>query len=533
MYINIFCIFIAVFSLSTSSSLASEFGKGLVEESPEKYKNFDTVPRFRAYLPPEVDLSFRFPTPGSQGSQGSCTAWATGYALRSYHEGINRRWDNFSSSSQTFSPSYIYNRIHRNGSCSGTAISVALDLLKNEGVVPFSDFPYNAQDCSRQPEPEQIKDARQNRIKSWRALNVSKIDDAKGQLASGNPVVFGMNISDSFDNIRGDFIYDDITSPRTGGHAMVLVGYSDAKQAFKLINSWGTRWGDKGYAWVSYRAVRALSQNQFVIDGLVSPPVPPVVPVKIVVEPTPIPTPVLVVPPAPKPIPIPSIVELSAQINALVNKVQCSKIDANLTPERVVKLTGFLGGKSDLQELQKSIGALPSVKRVDSDLKVRPWPQCEVYLNFAETMATPQGLSIALKGGKGSDFTEGNSLVVEVTTPAYPSYVYISYLQASGEVAHLYWPADRFPKPVAPSSKLTFGGGENGQPIYRVGPPYGDEIIVVTTSASPLFQDSLPNNDSDRAYLTDFRRAFALRPKSGGGERIVSTVVAPLRTYSK
>lgn len=31
-----------------------------------------------------VDLSSKFPGPGSQGDQGSCTAWAVGYALKSF-----------------------------------------------------------------------------------------------------------------------------------------------------------------------------------------------------------------------------------------------------------------------------------------------------------------------------------------------------------------------------------------------------------------------------------------------------------------
>jgi hypothetical protein len=33
---------------------------------------------------------------------------------------------------------------------------------------------------------------------------------------------------------------------------MAIVGYDDAKQAFKVINSWGTSWGSNGYGWISY-----------------------------------------------------------------------------------------------------------------------------------------------------------------------------------------------------------------------------------------------------------------------------------------
>ena len=59
-------------------------GMGFVREPIEVYRSFTSVPRFRNWLPREVDLSARFPRAGSQGQQGSCTAWAVGYAVRSY-----------------------------------------------------------------------------------------------------------------------------------------------------------------------------------------------------------------------------------------------------------------------------------------------------------------------------------------------------------------------------------------------------------------------------------------------------------------
>ncbi|MBS1563764.1 MAG: peptidase, partial [Bacteroidetes bacterium] len=37
-----------------------------------------------------------------------------------------------------------------------------------------------------------------------------------------------------------------------GGHAVMAVGYSDAKQAVLVRNSWGTGWGIKGYFWMPY-----------------------------------------------------------------------------------------------------------------------------------------------------------------------------------------------------------------------------------------------------------------------------------------
>ena len=116
--------------------------KGWVREPSHVKAAIPLMLRFQNYLPEEVDLSSKFPTPGDQGQQSSCTAWATGYAMRSYYEGKRRNW-NFSSSRQLISPAYIYNRVHDfRGNCdTGTAISDALGVLKNEGAPTLSVYP--------------------------------------------------------------------------------------------------------------------------------------------------------------------------------------------------------------------------------------------------------------------------------------------------------------------------------------------------------------------------------------------------------
>ncbi len=182
--------------------------------------------------------------------------------------------------------------------------------------------------------------------------------------------------------------------------------------------------------------------------------------------------------------------------------------------------------------LEADLLATPGVRRVRSEAKLYPWPQCEVYLSFGEALAEGKGISARLRGSEGNSFREGDSLSIEVVTPSYPSYLYVSYLQANGEVAHLAWPQGRISRPLAPNTKVTFGGGI-GQPMYRIGGPFGDEIIVVVASASPLFQQELPDGENDREYLTSFRKAFVLRPQGGGGQRTVAAVAVPLKTQSR
>ena len=60
-------------------------GYGALPADPEKVRSLTGTPEFRSFLPEVVDLSSYFPVPGDQGQQGSCTAWATGYAARAYY----------------------------------------------------------------------------------------------------------------------------------------------------------------------------------------------------------------------------------------------------------------------------------------------------------------------------------------------------------------------------------------------------------------------------------------------------------------
>jgi C1A family cysteine protease len=39
---------------------------------------------------------------------------------------------------------------------------------------------------------------------------------------------------------------------RIGGHAVMAVGYDDSKRTFLVRNSWGKKWGKKGYFTMPY-----------------------------------------------------------------------------------------------------------------------------------------------------------------------------------------------------------------------------------------------------------------------------------------
>ena len=92
------------------------------------------------------------------------------------------------------------------------------------------------------------------------------LTSVKNYLAAGIPSMFGFWGFPSFDssNVKGGIPYPCPGEQAQWGHAIVAVGYDDAKKikntkcnktttgALLIRNSWGTQWGDAGYGWMPY-----------------------------------------------------------------------------------------------------------------------------------------------------------------------------------------------------------------------------------------------------------------------------------------
>jgi len=51
-------------------------------------------------------------------------------------------------------------------------------------------------------------------------------------------------------------IYRQATGKLPGGHAVAIVGFDYAEQFWLIQNSWGSSWGDNGYARIGYGEVQ-------------------------------------------------------------------------------------------------------------------------------------------------------------------------------------------------------------------------------------------------------------------------------------
>lgn len=223
-------------------------------------------------LPPSVDLSNDLPLPGDQGAQGSCVAFATGYAYKSFQEKLDNGWT-YDTTAHVFSPSYIYNQIHGDNSASGggSSFSDAFNLLQNQGCATLDVMPYDGAEYaySTVPTATMMAKAAQHKSASWASLPSGDYNEVRAHLANREVVVIGIPVFPDLDAISfTDPIYDDGQGTSRGNHALAVVGYDDSRRALKFINSWGQSWGLVGYGWISYDLFSRISFASFVMTDL-------------------------------------------------------------------------------------------------------------------------------------------------------------------------------------------------------------------------------------------------------------------------
>jgi len=231
----------------------------------EQYQSIplaDQISATKSY-PSTVNLSC--PPILNQGGEGSCVSWGVGYAARSIS------WQDlyggsFNYSTNIFSPEFIYNQIKVTDCSSGSYITDGLDLIQDQGVCVWNDMPYTDVSCDLYPNTYQAQQAINYKISSYTRLSVS-LDAFKDQLAAGKPIVVGGPVYRDFYYLG----YNEIqtkTRRSYGGHCYCVVGYDDSKDAFLIMNSWGTSWGTNGFGWISYDIMNSVFTEAYVLNEL-------------------------------------------------------------------------------------------------------------------------------------------------------------------------------------------------------------------------------------------------------------------------
>ena len=253
---------------------SEDLGLGLKRMDVQAYQSAHILRADPVALPASVDLSVDAPLPRSQGLQGSCVGWAVAFAVKTYHERIERGWP-LTDERHVMSPAYVYNQIRVPGG--GSFFVDAFNVLIEQGVSSWALMPYDPSDNRSQPSAAARAEAADYKIADWGAVQRTThavfVQEVKRHLAAGDPVLIGVPVYPDFHSLsESNPVYDDASGAVSGAHAIVIVGYDDARSAFKIINSWGTDWGIGGYGWIDYDASDSLIWEAYVLEDVVASP---------------------------------------------------------------------------------------------------------------------------------------------------------------------------------------------------------------------------------------------------------------------
>jgi C1A family cysteine protease len=206
-----------------------------------------------APLPSSVDLRPDCPPVYDQGPLGSCTANAIAAALE-FDQMKQRLGD-------VFVPSRLfiyYNERVIEGTVDEDAGAMIRDGMKsvaNQGAPRERLWPYVVARLRIKPTATSYKDASKHPAVLYERL-VQHISQFQACLAAGYPFVFGFSVYESFESSAvaqsGRVPMPAATERLLGGHAVLAVGYDDRQREFLARNSWGDRWGMRGYFTIPY-----------------------------------------------------------------------------------------------------------------------------------------------------------------------------------------------------------------------------------------------------------------------------------------
>jgi len=208
---------------------------------------------------------------GDQGSSGSCVGWATADGLLRWHFVKAGRIAKSKRLSVRFTwmaakeTDEFINRPTSFIEKDGTSLKAALDISRNFGAVDESVLPFAPATLSDLEAQAFYSLAAQLKIASYFNLGTN-VANWRTWLATKGPILVRLGVDATWDNASATAGKMDTYQPQTvrGGHAVALVGYTPDR--FIVRNSWGTPWGDNGFAYASIPYAQAAFTEAYGIS---------------------------------------------------------------------------------------------------------------------------------------------------------------------------------------------------------------------------------------------------------------------------
>jgi C1A family cysteine protease len=196
-------------------------------------------------FPEEFEL--KMPKVKSQGAVGSCVAHSLSTVVEYFNKKETGRY-------REMSTGYIYgNRRLSLYKGSGMYTRDAIRTVSKYGDVPNTYFNVNVEVPEAiekfEAEVDKIEEKGYN-FKFAEYFKLKNDESIKTSLMENGPVVFVMHWFDDIKVKDGVMQTECVKTKKTSGHCMVIYGWN--AQGWKVQNSWGANWGNKGNVIIPY-----------------------------------------------------------------------------------------------------------------------------------------------------------------------------------------------------------------------------------------------------------------------------------------
>ncbi len=187
------------------------------------------------------------------------------YALAScleYYVNLNKNYKD------NLSPDFIALSLENAGQ--RTTVSEAFRFLAEQGTISASIMPYDASTI-----PNAVHATNKYRINNYLYIfrdvmkGRQKIFEARKALMRGNPVIVELQADASIRNLLHHTTFEPGKESKQL-FPLIVVGYDEGMEAFEVMSSWGSSWGNGGYMWIMYDDFEKYAINGYVMVPLPS-----------------------------------------------------------------------------------------------------------------------------------------------------------------------------------------------------------------------------------------------------------------------
>jgi predicted Ser/Thr protein kinase len=207
----------------------------------------------------------------------------------------------------------------------------------------------------------------------------------------------------------------------------------------------------------------------------------------------------------------------------MLDRVSCAALDATVN-NGTVNIHGYASQRLDMKRLESELLALPGAKKVAADVTPVSDEKCAVmdlYEPYWRVNKDAGGATTIRTRSEHGELTEGDPLIVRITTPPYESYVNLDYYSLDGGVVHMV-PGPRVEGNQAPPSYAATIG-DLGE--WIIAKPFGTELVVVLTTPKPLFDQPREEVEKGVDYLVALRDRLDQLGRDSSRDRITADFV--------